>query len=306
MKKGPNRLDNDVDSQPRAIARARHLHMTIRAIRGCLVEYRFATGADLSRSSSESPMPLPGEVDESWYYGNRPAVPQQRQLNRMQDEGGNLRRISFSQPPSPPRNLHTRTVSIGTQTVDEERQRRDANAPPPSSINSSQQTYRPSQDNHENRANGAEDAPTPASVEEILRPLDIPLLHPPAEKIDLFVSYDVFPGRNAPFHPVGGISNIFTYSLDRFLQQANWQSAPEVLLVCLEAPGRTHMDLVFKNDEDRFGLVMRRFKQVALRLKADYRRLKMDAVIEIVLEPVVKGHSHSLLVDAWWRAGTNI
>lgn len=64
------------------------------------------------------------------------------------------------------------------------------------------------------------------------------------------------------------------------------------------------MDLVFKNDEDQFGLVMRRFKQIALRLMADYKRLNMDAVVEIALEPVVKGHTHSMLVDAWYRAGT--
>lgn len=64
------------------------------------------------------------------------------------------------------------------------------------------------------------------------------------------------------------------------------------------------MDLVFKNDEDHFGLVMRRYKQIALGLIADYKRLEMNAVIDIVFEPVVKGHSHSMLFDAWCRAGT--
>jgi len=136
-------------------------------------------------------------------------------------------------------------------------------------------------------------------VEETPRPFNP---FPAAKKIDLIFSYDVFPGFNVPFHPAG---DIFTYSLHRFLHEVNWQ-APEVLLICLEAPGRTHMDLVFKNDEDHFELVMRRFKQIALRLKADYKRLKMDAVIEIALEPVVKGHTHSMLVDAWCRAGTKV
>ena len=195
-------------------------------------------------------------------------------------------------------NLHARTISIGTQTGDEERQRRDANAPPPSSYNSSQQSRHSLQDNHDNRASGTEDAPTPSSVQEIPRPFN----PPQATKINLVVSYDVFPGFNVRFQPAG---DIFTYSLHRFLHEVNWQ-APDVLLICLEAPGRTHMDLVFKNDEDHFGLVMRRFKQIALRLMADYKRLEMNAVVDISLEPVVKGHSHSMLFDAWCRAGTTV
>jgi hypothetical protein len=64
MGKGPDRLDDDVDSQPRA--RALCLYMSIYTIRGYLVNYDLVAGADLSSSSSESPMSLHGELDESW------------------------------------------------------------------------------------------------------------------------------------------------------------------------------------------------------------------------------------------------
>ena len=58
------RLNDDIDSQP--IAKARCLYLVIYTIRGYFVKYDFAAGADLSRSSSESPMPLPGHFDEPW------------------------------------------------------------------------------------------------------------------------------------------------------------------------------------------------------------------------------------------------
>ena len=64
MGKEPDHLDNDLDNRPRL--RAQHLHLAIYTTRGYLLRYRFATAADLSRSSSEGPMPLPTEVEESW------------------------------------------------------------------------------------------------------------------------------------------------------------------------------------------------------------------------------------------------
>lgn len=106
--------------------------------------------------------------------------------------------------------------------------------------------------------------------------------------------------------------DIFGYSLKGFLDQVNWQNEPEVLLICLQAPGtspampvRTWMEWVFKRDEDKFQLVLRRFKQIYLDLQYQFARVKMDAVIEIIFEDMVKGHTHSHLVDAWCgRAAT--
>ena len=64
MGKIPDHLDNDLDNRPRL--RAQHLHIATYTTRGYLLKYKFATAADLSRSSSESPMPPPGHFDEPW------------------------------------------------------------------------------------------------------------------------------------------------------------------------------------------------------------------------------------------------
>ncbi|RGP69990.1 hypothetical protein FSPOR_4280 [Fusarium sporotrichioides] len=266
--------------------------------------------------ADESPDELAQDHDEE-----QPMVQlnlQQRHVNRIGDEHGNLSRISLGQQPTPrgPRtNLHERNISTGTQTTfgaDQQRRQRDADAPPPSSLdtnNSSQQTHIPIID----KENEAEEPASQSSVEDIPRPFATPLAHPrmaipePEFKIDLVVSYDVIPGLNRPFEPRG---DIFTYSLKGLLDQFNWQSEPEVLFICLQAPGtspatpvRTWMDGVFKNNEDKFQLVLRRFKQIFLGLQYEFTRVKMDAVIEIAFENMVEGHTHSPLVDAWRNRG---
>jgi hypothetical protein len=180
-------------------------------------------------------------------------------------------------------------------------------------INSSQQTRNPVEDNRGNRSDEAEEPATQGSVENIPSLFDIPMPHPrmvvpePDFNIDFAVSYDVIPGFNVPFRSNG---DIFTYSLTKFLDQVNWQNEPGVLLICLQAPGispakpvRTSMDWVFKNDADKFRRVLRRFRQVALSLQYEFTCVKMDAVIEIAFERVVEGHTHSVLFDAWFNSG---
>ncbi|KAM0502221.1 hypothetical protein ACHAP8_003758 [Fusarium lateritium] len=264
---------------------------------------------------NESPDELAQDYDEE-----QPMVPnlQQRHVSRLGDEHGNISRISLGRQPVPhaPRtDLHARNISTGTQTafgVDQQRQWRVADAPPPSSFD----TNNTSQQRHGsvgNRVNEAEEPASQSSVEDIPRLFDIPLIHPrmaipePDFKIDLVVSYDCIPGRNVLFEPNG---DIFSYSLAKFLSQVNWQSEPEVLLICLQAPGtspatpvRTWMDMVFKNDEDKFQGVLRRFRQIFLDEQFNFTRVKRDAVIEITFENMVEGHTHGAHVDAWRNQG---
>ncbi|RGP66996.1 hypothetical protein FLONG3_8654 [Fusarium longipes] len=245
---------------------------------------------------------------------------QQRHVNRVGDRNGILSRVSLGKQPvpcGPHTNPHERTISTGTQTTfgtDQQRRVRDADAPPPSSLDTnsnSQQEQGPIEDNHGNRANEG-DAPTSqGSVEDIPRPSDNPLPHAritvpePDFNIDFVTSYDFIPGRNKPFRPSG---DIFTYSLNKFLDQVNWRKEPGVLLIILQAPTFssakpvTWMDWVFKNDAAKFRLVLRRFRQIALGLQSDFIRVKMDAVIEIAFERVVEGHTHSDLFDTWFNA----
>ncbi|EKJ69017.1 hypothetical protein FPSE_10810 [Fusarium pseudograminearum CS3096] len=244
----------------------------------------------------------------------RPAVQpdlQQRYVNRLGDKHGNISRISLGHQPTPrgPRtNLHERNISIGTKTTPSVNRQRDANAPPPSSLDTdsnSQQTQNPVSD----KANEAEEPSSQNSIEDVPRVFGALLVHPrmavpePEVKIDLVVTYDVIPGLNRLFRYK---DYIFKYSLKGFLDAVNWQNEPEVLLVCLQAPGtspampvRTWIEWVFKRDEDKFQLVLRRFKQIYLDLKYHFARVKMDAVIEIAFENMVEGHTHSHLVDAW-------
>ncbi|KAK6716573.1 hypothetical protein SNK04_007524 [Fusarium graminearum] len=264
--------------------------------------------------ANESPDELAQDYDEQ-----RPTVPnlQHRHVNRLGDKHGNILRISLGHQPTPrgPRTgFHERNILIGTQTTPSVNRQRDANAPPPSSLdtnNCSQQTHNPVSD----KANEAEEPSSQSSIGDIPRAFGTLLVHPrtavpePEVKIDLVVSYDVIPGRNVLFQYK---DDIFGYSLKGFLDQVNWQNEPEVLLICLQAPGtspampvRTWMEWVFKRDEDKFQLVLRRFKQIYLDLQYQFARVKMDAVIEIIFEDIVKGHTHSHLVDAWCgRAAT--
>ncbi|KAK6713028.1 hypothetical protein SNK05_007481 [Fusarium graminearum] len=264
--------------------------------------------------ANESPDELAQDYDEQ-----RPTVPnlQNRHVNRLGDKHGNILRISLGHQPTPrgPRTgFHERNILIGTQTTPSVNRQRDANAPPPSSLdtnNCSQQTHNPVSD----KANEAEEPSSQSSIGDIPRAFGTLLVHPrtavpePEVKIDLVVSYDVIPGRNVLFQYK---DDIFGYSLKGFLDQVNWQNEPEVLLICLQAPGtspampvRTWMEWVFKRDEDKFQLVLRRFKQIYLDLQYQFARVKMDAVIEIIFEDIVKGHTHSHLVDAWCgRAAT--
>ncbi|KAM0406556.1 hypothetical protein ACHAPZ_003322 [Fusarium culmorum] len=172
------------------------------------------------------------------------------------------------------------------------------------------QTHNPVSD----KANEAEEPSSQSSIEDIPRAFGTLLVHPrtavpePEVKIDLVVSYDVIPGINLLLQYK---DDIFEYSLRGFLDQVNWQNEPEVLLICLQAPGtspatpvRTWMEWVFKHDEDKFQLVLRRFKQIYLDLQYQFARVKMDAVIEIAFENMVEGHTHSHLVDAWCGRAT--
>ncbi|QPC71920.1 hypothetical protein HYE68_002672 [Fusarium pseudograminearum] len=241
---------------------------------------------------------------------------QQRHVNRLGDKHGNISRISLGHQPTPRgrhTNFHGRNILIGTQTTPSVNRQRDANAPPPSSLDTdsnSQQTQNPVSD----KANEGEEPASQSSIEDVPRVFGALLVHPrmavpkPEVKIDLVVSYDVIPGRNVLFQDK---DYIFKYSLKGFLDEVNWQNEPEVLLVCLQAPGtspampvRTWIEWVFKRDEDKFQLVLRRFKQIYLDLKYHFARAKMDAVIEIAFENMVEGHTHSHLVDAWCGRAT--
>ncbi|QPC60620.1 hypothetical protein HYE67_002851 [Fusarium culmorum] len=272
-----------------------------------------STSPFLYDSANESPDELAQDYDEQ-----RPTVPnlQHRHVSRLGDKHGNISRISLGHQPTPrgPRaGFHERNISIGTQTTPSVNRQRDANAPPPSSLdtnNCSQQTHNPVSD----KANEAEEPSSQSSIEDIPRAFGTLLVHPrtavpePEVKIDLVVSYDVIPGINLLLQYK---DDIFEYSLRGFLDQVNWQNEPEVLLICLQAPGtspatpvRTWMEWVFKHDEDKFQLVLRRFKQIYLDLQYQFARVKMDAVIEIAFENMVEGHTHSHLVDAWCGRAT--
>ncbi|SPJ76076.1 uncharacterized protein FTOL_05807 [Fusarium torulosum] len=242
---------------------------------------------------------------------------QQQHLSQVQNEPGSHNRMDLDRQPSPlpihfapAINRPVTTASAGTQTFDQDEQRpaREQNAPPPSSMNTnsaSQESNRA----HNNRINRAH---PPSSNREIARSYSPPLARPPRNAhpvaectIDFVVSYDFMPGFNVLMALDG---DIFSYSLKRLFDEANWQTNFEWLLIFLQAPSTSlgvsnlcFMECVLKNNERKFQTVLRRFKQQAEYLKSCYTQLNRDAVIEVCFEPLVNGHTHSALLDAWFH-----
>jgi hypothetical protein len=201
------------------------------------------------------------------------------------------------------------TASAGTQTFDQdERPEREQNAPPPSSMNtnSASQESNLAHDNRYNRTH------PPSSNRDIARSHSPPPARPPRNAhpvaectIDFVVSYDFMPGFNVLVSPDG---DIFSYSLKRLFDEANWQTNFEWLLIFLQAPSTfpgvsnpCFMECVLINDERKFQTVLRRFKQQTENLKSCYTQLNRDAVIEVCFEPWVNGHTHSVYFDAWFH-----
>ncbi|KAF4959663.1 hypothetical protein FSARC_10650, partial [Fusarium sarcochroum] len=245
-----------------------------------------------------SPDPLAGDSQQQQVFRSNTT---RRHVRRLQDVDGHLRRITIGPMPQLDNleqvardeaelnhnaltvNPSGPTVSTGTQTTfesDEARPNRDANAPPPSSMNtnannSSQESM---DDNHGNRehetAPGRTRGPSEESVEEPSRPpLSRSSTAPQVTKgnVDLVLSYDALPGFNMRLRP---IINFFSCSLKSFFEELCWQDNFDQIFVFLEAPGIFIVEIVFKDDEKEFQAVLTR-----------------NVVIEISLEPRIEGHT---------------
>jgi hypothetical protein len=233
---------------------------------------------------------------------------QPRRLSRMQDIQANFREARLDERSINGVNRNERgnnpsapTATVGTQTgfeTDEYRDR-DANAPPPSSMNTnnaSQQSGQASQ-NRDQRQSGEpresieheQRSPTPFEAPRTASP-------EPKPKIDLIFSYDALPGFNLRlFHG----EEMFSFSHEQLFQETGWQHDFDWLLISLKAPAVLFLERIPKADNREFRKVMARFEQIVDTMKRDYAELERDAVIEVSFVPECKGHSGTVMVDAW-------
>ncbi|CVK98148.1 uncharacterized protein FMAN_12231 [Fusarium mangiferae] len=247
-------------------------------------------------------------IDES---GHLIPDAQPRRVSQMQDLQDNLRHMGPDPRPNmvidhrePASNPPAHTTSTGTQTgleTDEYRDR-DPNAPPPSSMNSnnaSQQSQQANQNGNQprpirprNSIESGQRSPSPPS--EVPRS---PSLEP-KPNIDLIFSYDVLPGFNLR---LAHGEEIFLFPRELVFRLLNWQHDFDWLLVSLEAPGVLFQERIFRDDNHEFRKVMARFEQIACAMKRDYAEMGRSAVIEVAFVPECKGHSRTVLLDAWQR-----
>ncbi|KAF5663646.1 hypothetical protein FHETE_7351 [Fusarium heterosporum] len=252
----------------------------------------------------------PDELAEDHY----PQPPIPFNVQQQHDEQDNVGVILGRRPslapnnPVPPVLPIVSTASTGTQTFDQDGQRppRDHHAPPPSSMNTngcSQESGNSAGASQGNRTH------PPSSIERVERPQSPPLAHPSNANgerectIELVVSYDSLPGVNILLEPE---RDIFSYSLNQLFEGTYWQANFNWLIVFLQAPSTapgipllTYVEYVPTNDEKKFQVVLRRFKQHVESLRFCYNQLNRDAVIEICFEPLVHGHTHGVQFDAW-------
>ncbi|KAF5645927.1 uncharacterized protein FTJAE_2357 [Fusarium tjaetaba] len=261
----------------------------------------------ISYSRTYSPDELAEEaVDDLLRHG---PIAQPRRVSRMHDARGDIghtrlyrqSNIGIDQTergdiPSVP------LVSTGTQTgleTDEYRER-DANAPPPSSMNTnnaSQQSQQSANKEYEpmharESLEYREKSPSPTcQIPRSASP-------DPQPNINVTFSYDALPGLNftLPYS-----EEIFSFSRERLFQELCWQHEFEWLLICLQAPGVLYPEYIPKADGRGFRKVMARFEQIVDAMKRDYAEVQRDAVIEIAFVPVCKGHSKTVMMEAWLK-----
>ncbi|EWG52325.1 hypothetical protein FVEG_11100 [Fusarium verticillioides 7600] len=248
-------------------------------------------------------------IDES---GHLIPDAQPRRVSQMQDLQDNLRHTGPNPRPnmgvdhgergSNPSAAHT--TSTGTQTGLEtnECRDRDPNAPPPSSLNSNNSTQQSQQ------ANRNDNQSRPMGVRESIEseqmpsspPSEIPrsLSPEPKPSVDLIFSYDILPGLN--FRLAHG-EEIFLFPRELVFRLLNWRHDFDWLLISLEAPGVLFQERIPRNDNQEFRKVMARFEQIACAMKRDYAEMGRSAVIEVAFVPQCKGHSRTVLLDAWQR-----
>uniref|UniRef100_A0A0D2YBI6 Uncharacterized protein n=1 Tax=Fusarium oxysporum (strain Fo5176) TaxID=660025 RepID=A0A0D2YBI6_FUSOF len=255
----------------------------------------------ISYSRTYSPDELAGEVSA-----------QPRRESRMQDARDNLRHTRLYRQSNIGIN-HTERgdipsvplVSTGTQTgleTDEYRER-DANAPPPSSMNTnnaSQQSDQNTNEEYEHRQareslEYGQKSPSPA--------FQIPRSTSPEPKpnINLIFSYDALPGLNIR---LSYGEEIFSFSREQLFRELCWQHEFEWLLICLQSPGVLYPEYIPKADGREFRKVMARFEQIVDAMKRDYAEVERDTVIEIAFVPVCKGHSRTVMIEAWLKRMT--
>lgn len=234
---------------------------------------------------------------------------QPRRVSRMQDARDNIgharlyrqsniaiNQIEHDDIPSVP------LVSTGTQTgleTDEYRER-DANAPPPSSMNTnnaSQQYDQNANEEYEPRQareslGYREKSPSPTC--------QIPRSASPEPKpnINLIFSYDALPGLNIR---LSYGEEIFAFSREQLFRELCWQHEFEWLLICLQSPGVLYPEYIPKADGREFRKVMARFEQIVDAMKRDYAEIERDVVIEIAFVPVCTGHSRTVMIEAWLK-----
>ncbi|KAF4957923.1 hypothetical protein FGADI_2752 [Fusarium gaditjirri] len=242
--------------------------------------------------------------------------PHPRRVSRMQDAQDNLRHMGPDPRPNigvghreRGNNPPAHAISTGTQTgfeTDEYRDR-DPNAPPPSSMNSNNasQQSQPQQANHDGnqpRSMGARE-----SIEYGQRSPSPPSGVPrspssePKPNIDLIFSYDVLPGLN--FRMAHG-EEIFSFHREQVFQLLGWQHDFDWLLISLETPGALFPERIPRDDNREFRKVMARFEQIVDALKRDYAEVERGAVIEIAFVPLCKGHSRTVMMEAWVKRMT--
>ncbi|KAF5647980.1 hypothetical protein F52700_1194 [Fusarium sp. NRRL 52700] len=236
---------------------------------------------------------------------------QPRRVSQMQDLQNNLRHMGPNPRPNVGdghgehgSNPSAHTTSAGTQTGFEtyEYRDRDPNAPPPSSMNSNNASQQSQQANHN------ENQPRSMRVRDSIEcdqsspslPSEVPRSPSPEPKpnVDLIFSYDVLPGANLR---LSHGEEIFLFPREQVFRLLNWQHDFDWLLLSLDAPGVLFQERIPRDDNREFRKVMARFEQIACAMKRDYAEMGRSAVIEVALVPECKGHSRTVLLDAWQR-----
>ncbi|KAF4343651.1 hypothetical protein FBEOM_2391 [Fusarium beomiforme] len=205
--------------------------------------------------------------------------------------------------PIPYGDIHSQDeLADNTGFETDEYRERNPDAPPPSSMNTnnaSQQFEQDNQNRHQSRPRQARD-----SIEYGQRSPS-PVFQPPRSasprpkpNIYLTFSYDALPGLNIRL-TYG--EELFSFPREQVFRELGWQHDFEWLLITLEAPGVLFPERVPKADSTGFRMVMARFEQIVDAMKRDYAELERDVVIEIAFVPECKGHSRTVLVDAWQK-----
>ncbi|KAF4417925.1 hypothetical protein FACUT_11951 [Fusarium acutatum] len=242
---------------------------------------------------SESPTPSPPEHESPYHAGaaanedgdssSSSESPQSSQTPRQDEIMHNRRAVPYGRTYSPDE-LAGYGIDESGHLIPDAQPRRSQQA----NHNDNQPRHMPARDSIESE----QSSPSP--------PSEVPRSPSPEPKpnIDLIFSYDVLPGLNLR---LSHGEEVFLFPREQVFRLLNWQHDFDWLLISLEAPGVLFQESIPRDDDREFRKVMARFEQIACAMKRDYAEIGRSAVIEIAFVPECKGHSRTVLLDAWQR-----